>query len=86
MKDSIIVTGISSKGTKRVETYVYPMFVDNEFDAIRKVLEYADDEYSVEYTEEGKPIPNTEFKDFVQITSIIVNDTHEDFMRNIKRV
>lgn len=72
MRDYIKVTGISSKGTQRVMNYNYPMFVENNFQAIKKVIEWADEEYTCEYDENHKPIPDTTYKEFEEITSIEV--------------
>lgn len=70
---SIRVKGISSIGTVREMQYM--VFEDNDFEAIAKVLRYANDEYTCKYDENLKPIPNTEYKEFVEITSIeIIND------------
>lgn len=66
------VKGISSIGTQREINYVYPYDAKNDFEAIEMCLGYANEEYSMEWDSLGKPIQNSEFKEFVSITSIEV--------------
>lgn len=68
----IKITGISEKGTKRVMTYCYPFDADNDFQAIARAISWANDEYTCEYDENYKPILNSDYKEFVKITSIEV--------------
>lgn len=67
---SVKVSGISSKGTERTMNYVYPLFAKDDFEAIATAVNYANDEYTCEWDENGKLIPNSEFKEFVKITKV----------------
>lgn len=66
----IKVTGISEKGTKRVMIYTYPFDADDDFQAIARIIASASNEYTCEYDENHKPILNSDYKEFVKITSI----------------
>lgn len=64
----IRVEGISEINTNR--SYTYMVFADNIFDAFKKAVEHADDEYTCKYDEDLKPIPGTTYKEFVSITKV----------------
>lgn len=66
----ISVRGISAKGTQRVMNYVYPRSAKNDFEAITRALEWANDEYTCEYDKDGKPVLGSEYKEFETITDI----------------
>ena len=70
---TIRVKGISSIGTEREIRYL--VSADNDFEAIVEALRYANDEYTCKYDENLQPIPNTVYKEFVEITSIeVINE------------
>lgn len=71
---AIIVRGISAKGTKRVMSYMYPSSAKNDFEAIARALEWANDEYTCEYGKDGKPVPGSEYKEFETITDIKIEE------------
>lgn len=66
----IEVRGISAKGTQRVMNYVYPRSAKNDYEAITRALEWANDEYTCEYDKDGKPVLGSEYKEFETITDI----------------
>lgn len=54
--------------------YCYPLDCDNDFQAIAKAIEWANDEYICEYDENHKPILDSAYKEFVEISRIeIIN-------------
>lgn len=72
---TIRVKGISSIGTESVINYGGIIDSETCFDTIAKVLRYADNEFRCKYDENLQPIPNTEYKEFAEITSIeVINE------------
>lgn len=70
LSKAIVVRGISSKGTQQSVSYVYPYGAKNDFEALATALKWANDEYSCEYDEDGKPVVDNVYKDFATITDI----------------
>lgn len=66
----IFVWGSSGKGTRRLMTYTYPDGAKNDYEAITRVLEWANDEYTCECDKDGKPVPGSKCKEFETITDI----------------
>lgn len=70
---SIKVSGISGIGT--VQEMQYTVFGHHDFEAIERALGYARDDFTCKYDKNKNPIPNTDYKAFVNITKIeIIND------------
>ena len=67
MKDAIIIHGVTSEGVSHSVKYLIPGGWDNDFEAVRRALEWADGEYTYVRDAKGN---GTEYKEFAEITGI----------------